>query len=71
MLLSKGLCLEAVLSLHFILGAFSKDSKESNKFAVDFTDAVTQPHAHITDDLLVAAAACVELASGVLSDDLS
>lgn len=41
MLLSKGLCPDAVLSLHFSLGAFGEDLKESNELAVDFTDAVT------------------------------
>jgi hypothetical protein len=41
MLLSKGLCLKAVLSLHFSLGAFGEDLEKSYELAVDFTDAVT------------------------------
>lgn len=60
-----------MLSLHFSLGTFGEDLKESNKLAVDLTDAVTQPHTHITDDLLVAAAARMQLAGGILSDNLS
>ena len=71
MLLSKTPRPNGVLSLHFGLGAFGKDLEESNELAVDFADAVTQPHAHITDDLLITAAASVQLASGVLANNLS
>jgi hypothetical protein len=46
MLLNKELCPLGgrggrVLSLHFSLSAIGKDLKESNKLAIDFTDAVT------------------------------
>ena len=41
MLLSKGLCADEVLSLHFDLDAFVKELKESMELAADFTDAIT------------------------------
>lgn len=59
------------LGLHFGLGTCDNDLKKCNKLAVYLLNPIAQPHAHITDNLLVAAATCVQLARGVLADDLS
>lgn len=62
---------EVRAGLHLGLGTGDDDLEEGNEFGVYLLDAVAQPHAHVTDDLLVAAATCVQLASGVLADHLS
>jgi len=60
-----------VVGLHFGLGTRDDDVEECDELAVDLADPIAQPHAHITDDLLVAAATRVQLARDVLADDLS
>ena len=69
----EGSCLrpEMRLGLHFGLGTCDDDLEECNELAVYVLDPIAQPHAHVTDNLLVAAAACVQLARGVLADDFS
>lgn len=59
------------LSLHFRLGTRGNDLEERDELAVDFADPIAQPHAHVTDHLLVAAAARVQLTRDVLADDLA
>lgn len=46
-------------SLHFRLGTCDDDLKECNELTVYLLDPITQPHTHITDNLLVAAATCM------------
>lgn len=62
---------EMRLDLHFGLGTCDNDLEECDELAINLSDTIAQPHAHITDNLLVAAATCVQLARGVLADDLS
>lgn len=62
---------EMRLGLHFGLGTCDNDLEECDKLAINLPDSIAQPHAHITDNLLVAAATCVQLARGILADDLS
>ena len=62
---------EMRLGLHFGLGTCDYDLEECNELGVYLLDPIAQPHAHVTDNLLVAAATCVQLARGVLADDLS
>lgn len=59
------------LGLHFGLGTCDDDLEECNELAVYLLDPIAQPHAHVTDNLLVAAATCVQLTRDVLADDLS
>ena len=62
---------EVGLGLHFGLGTCDNDLEECDELAVDLADTIAQPHAHVTDNLLVAAATCVQLTRNVFADDLS
>lgn len=62
---------EVGIGSHFGLGTCDDDLEECDELAVDFADTVAQPHAHVTDNLLVPAATCVQLTRDVLADDLS
>lgn len=59
------------LGLHFGLGTCDDDLEERNELAVYLLDPIAQPHAHVTDNLLVAAATCVQLTRDVLTNNLS
>lgn len=53
------------------LGTGSRQLQEAGKLVVNLAELVAEPHAHVADDLLVAAAAGVELAGDILANDLA
>lgn len=53
------------------LGALRDDAQEALEGGLELVELVAQPHAHIGGDLLVAAAAGVQLPRDVLADDLA
>lgn len=53
------------------LGALRDDAQEALEEGLELVELVAQPQAHVGGDLLVAAAAGVQLAGDVLADDLA
>lgn len=60
-----------LVNLHLRLSTGGNDLNQGNKLAVDLLNSIAQPHAHVTDHLLVSAAACMQLASNVLANDFA
>lgn len=57
--------------VNLLFGTGCDDIEEVDQVLLNLSKLVAEPHPHVANDLLIAAAACVKLASNVLANDLA